>query len=188
VCDGVDGDDASTPEPDSATEAVVEPETSETVPATLPFAIGSNTTTTDSDWPGSSVSPDSWPITLNPEPVTAPRVVVSAEFPSLVNFKLSEPLLPTITLPKAIAVGLAPSCPVAVTPPPDSGTVTAIVLPEELKSTDAEPVLVPVFAGLKATLNVELLPAAICRPLASPDRLKPVPEIESEETDTVVLP
>jgi hypothetical protein len=125
---------------------------------------------------------------LNPEPEIVPRLVVSAELPSLVTLRESEPLWPTNTPPKFIVVGLACNVPVAVTPFPDNETVRGTVLPDALKLIDAEPVTAPVLAGLKATLNVELFPAAICAPSARPDMLKPVPEVASDETEIVVVP
>jgi hypothetical protein len=185
VCDE---DDAVVPVPDSATEVVVTPARIEIVPETLPFAAGSNTTVTESDWPGCSVSPESPPIRLNPEPEIVPRLVVIAEFPALVTLREREPLCPTNTSPKFIAVGLACKLLVAVTPLPDNETVRGTVLPAALRSIDAEPVVVPVLAGLKATLKVEVLPAAICAPSARPDMVKPVPETASDDTETVVVP
>ena len=181
-------DDPAVPEPDSATEVVVTPATIETAPEALPVTAGSNTTVTESDWPGCSVSPESPPIMLNPEPEIVPRVVVRAEFPVLVTFRESEPLWPTNTSPKLIAVGLTCNLPVAVTPLPDNETVRGTVLPDALKLIDAEPVTAPVLAGLKATLNVELFPAPICAPSARPDMLNPVPETDSDETETVAVP
>jgi len=176
------------PEPDNATEVVVVPATTEMAPEALPVTAGLNTTVTASDWPGCSVSPDSPPIMLNPEPEIVPPLVVSAEFPALETLRESEPLCPTNTFPKFIAVGLTCSVPVAVTPVPDSETVRGTVLPDALKLIDAEPETAPVFVGLKDTLNVELLPALICAPSARPDRLNPVQETDSDETETVVVP
>jgi len=125
---------------------------------------------------------------LNPDPVIVPRLVVSAEFPVFVNFRESEPLCPTNTSPKLIAEGLTCNAPVAVTPLPDNETVRGTLFPEALKLIEAEPALAPVLAGLKVTLNVALLPAPICAPSPSPDILKPVPEIDSDETEIVLLP
>ena len=181
-------DEPVIPEPDSATEAVVTSATIRMAPEALPVAAGLNTTVTESDWPGCSVSPDSPPIMLNPDPVIVPRVVVRAEFPVLETLRESESLCPTNTSPKFIAVGLTCNLPVAVTPFPDNETVRGTVLPDALKLIDAEPVTAPVLAGLKATLNVELLPAPICAPSARPDMLNPVPETDSDETETVVVP
>lgn len=125
---------------------------------------------------------------LNPEPEIVPRLIVSAEFPALDTLREREPLCPTSTSPKFIAVGLTCNLPVAVTPFPDNETVRGIVLPAALRSIDAEPVVVPVLVGLKATLKVELLPAAICAPSARPDMLKPIPETATDETERVVVP
>jgi hypothetical protein len=125
---------------------------------------------------------------LNPDPEIVPRVVVSAEFPVLDTLRESEPLWPTKTSPKFIAVGLTWSTPIAVTPLPDNETVRGTVFPDALKLIDAEPKTVPVLVGLKLTLNVELFPALICAPSARPDRLNPVPETDSDETETVVVP
>ena len=44
-------DDPVAPEPDSATEVVVEPATIEIAPDAFPEAVGLNTTVTESDWP-----------------------------------------------------------------------------------------------------------------------------------------
>src|ERR1700746_303230 len=157
-------------------------------PEALPATAGSNTTVTESDWPGCSVSPESPPIMLNPEPEIVPRVVVRAEFPMLLTLRESEPLWPTNTSPKFIVVGLTCKVPVAVTPFPDNETVRGTVLPAALKLIDAEPVIAPVLAGLNATLKAEVLPAAICAPSARPDMLKPVPETVSDETESVAVP
>jgi hypothetical protein len=124
---------------------------------------------------------------LNPDPVIVPRVVVSAELPVFVNVRESEPLCPTNTSPKLIAVGLTCSAPVAATPIPENENVRGTVFPEALKLIDAEPAVAPVLAGLKVTLNVTLLPAPICVPSPGPDPLKPVPEMDSDEIDMVVL-
>lgn len=181
-------DDAVVPEPDSATEVVVAPATIEIAPEALPVLAGSKTTSTESDWPGCSVSPESPPAMLNPVPEIVARVVVSAEFPALVTLRESDPLCPTNTSPKSIVVGLTSKAPVAVTPLPDNETESGTVLPEALKLIDAEPKTAPVLAGLKATLNVELFPAPICPPSARPDMLNPVPDTASDETETVAVP
>jgi hypothetical protein len=125
---------------------------------------------------------------LNPDPVIVPRVVVSAELPVFVNVRESEPLCPTNTSPKLIAAGLTCSAPVAATPIPENENVRGTVFPEALKLIDAEPAVAPVLAGLKVTLNVTLLPAPICVPSPGPDPLKPVPEMDSDEIDMVLLP
>jgi len=181
-------DDAVSPEPDSATEVVVVPATIEIAPEAFPVTVGLNTTVTKSDWPGCSVSPASPPIMLNPDPVIVPLVVVSSEFPVLETLRESEPLLPTTTSPKFIAVGLTCRLPVAVTPFPDNETVRGAVLPDALKLNEAEPETDPVLVGLKATLNVELFPAAICAPSARPDMLNPAPDTASDDTETVAVP
>jgi hypothetical protein len=125
---------------------------------------------------------------LKPVPEIVARVVVSAEFPALVTLRESDPLCPTNTSPKFIAVGLTSKVPVAVTPLPDNETESGTVLPEALKLIAAEPKTVPVLAGLKAALNVALFPAPICAPSARPDILNPVPDTASDETETVLVP
>ncbi len=114
------------------------------------------------------------PLALKPAPEIVKLDTMTFEFPVLVRLALSKLLLPKFTLPKLRLVGLAVSRKVAVTPVP----LRAIVSGElgALLTSETVPVTLPAAPGVKATLNVALLPAAMVSGTVMPVRLKPLPD------------
>src|SRR5260370_142955 len=108
------------------------------------------------------------------------------EFPVLVRLALSKLLLPKFTLPKLRLVGLAVSRKVAATPVP----LRAIVSGElgALLTSETVPVTLPAAPGVKATLNVALLPAAIVSGTVKPVMLNPVAEALAAEIVMLAVP
>ena len=126
------------------------------------------------------------PLALKPAPEIVKLDTVTFEFPVLVRLALSKLLLPKFTLPKLRLVGLAVSRKVAVTPVP----LRAIVSGElgALLTSETVPVTLPAAPGVKATLNVALLPAAMVSGTARPVMLKPLPDTVAWEIVTLALP
>ena len=90
------------------------------------------------------------------------------------------------TFPKLRLVGLTESCSVAATPLPLSGM--AVGEPGALLTSETLPDTLPMPAGVKATLNVALLPAAMVSGTVMPVRLKPLPDTVAWEIVTLALP
>ncbi len=130
--------------------------------------------------------PEVTPLALKPAPEIVKLDTVTFEFPVLVRLALSKLLLPKFTLPKLRLVGLAVSRKVAVTPVP----LRAIVSGElgALLTSETVPVTLPAAPGVKATLNVALLPAAMVSGTARPVMLKPLPDTVAWEIVTLALP
>ena len=126
------------------------------------------------------------PLALKPAPEIVKLDTVTFEFPVLVRLALSKLLLPKFTLPKLKLVGFAVSRKVAVTPVP----LRAIVSGElgALLTSETVPVTLPAAPGVKATLNVALLPAAMVSGTVMPVRLKPLPDAVAWEIVTPALP
>jgi hypothetical protein len=147
--------------------------TTDTLPVTLPTAVGAKATFTVADWLGIKMVPDVTPLVLNPVPVTVTPEIVTFEFPLFVNVSPNELLVPTPTFPKLRFVGFAPSRKVAATPVPlkeiAKGEAGALL------TRETEPVTVPAESGLKTTLKEALLPAAIVIGTVRPVMLKPAP-------------
>ena len=157
-----------------------------TLPVRLPEEAGAKVTLRVTAWLGVKVVPEVTPLALKlaPEAVTLERVTF--EFPVLVKLALSKLLLPKFTLPKLRLVGFAVSRKVAVTPVP----LRAIVRGElgALLTSETVPVTLPAALGVKTTLNVALLPAAMVRGTVMPVRLKPLPDTVAWEIARLALP
>jgi hypothetical protein len=130
--------------------------------------------------------PEVTPLALKPAPEIVKLDTVTFEFPVLVRLALSKLLLPKFTLPKLRLVGLAVSRKVAVTPVP----LRAIVSGElgALLTSETVPVTLPAAPGVKATLNVALLPAAMVSGTVMPVGLKPLPDTVAWEMVTLAVP
>ena len=158
--------------------------TSETLPDTLPVAVGANCTLKVLDCPGGSVSGNVGPLMLKPAPVKLPCAMVKLALPELVKVRFCTPVLPTSTLPKLTLEGATESC--GCTPVP----LRAMVLGElgALLTSETLPDTLPMVAGANCTLKVLDCPAARVSGRVRPVMLKPVPETVACETLTVVLP
>jgi len=135
---------------------------------------------------GVKVVPEVTPLALKPAPETVTLEMVTFEFPVLVRLALSKLLLPRFTLPKLRPVGFAVSKKVAVTPVPLRPIVSGEL--GALLTSVTVPVTLPAALGLKATLNVALLPAAMVSGTVMPVRLKPFPDTVAWEIVTLALP
>src|SRR3989442_12210771 len=83
--------------------------TSETLPDTLPVAVGANCTLKLLDCPGARVRGKVSPLMVKPAPVTVPCAMVKLALPELVKVRFCTPVVPTSTLPKLTQIGRA-SC------------------------------------------------------------------------------
>ena len=83
--------------------------TSETLPDTLPVAVGANCTLKVLDCPAPRVSGNVSPLMLKPAPVKLPCAMVKLAPPELVKVKFCTPVLPTSTLPKLTLGGVTES-------------------------------------------------------------------------------
>jgi hypothetical protein len=81
----------------------------DTLPVTLPAAVGANVTFSVADWLGDKIVPGVMPLALNPVPVGVTLEIVTFEFPLFVSVALKELVFPTFTFPKLRLVGLAPT-------------------------------------------------------------------------------
>jgi hypothetical protein len=131
--------------------------TTDTLPVTLPAAVGANATFTVADWLGVRTVPEVTPLALNPVPVTVTVEIVTFEFPLFVSVTLNELVLPTFTFPKFKLVGFAPTRKVGATPVP----LRAMVVGEvgALLTSETEPLTLPAEVGRKATVIVVCCPA-----------------------------
>src|SRR5437899_10373990 len=84
--------------------------TSETLPDTLPVAVGANCTLKLLDCPGARVRGKVSPLMVKPAPVTVPCAMVKLALPELVKVRFCTPVLPTSTLPKLTLEGATESC------------------------------------------------------------------------------
>src|SRR2546422_1043755 len=83
---------------------------SETLPDTLPVAVGANCTLNVLDCPGGRVTGNVSPLMLKPPaPVTLPCATVKLALPELVKVMFCTPVLPTSTLPKVTLGGVTES-------------------------------------------------------------------------------
>ena len=84
--------------------------TSETVPVTLPAALGVKTALNVALLPAAMVSGTVRPVMLKPLPDTVAWEIVTLALPALDNLMVCELLVPVITLPKLALVGVGASC------------------------------------------------------------------------------
>jgi hypothetical protein len=158
----------------------------DTLPLTLPAAVGSNVTFSVAVWLGASVVPGLTPVVLNAAPVGVTFAIVTFEFPLLVNVTLKVLPLAIGTLPKLKLVGLTPSNWVEASPVPVKEIATGELGPLLTRETD--PLTLEVEVGENATLKVALPPAAIVAGTERPLMLKPVPETFACEMVTLAVP
>jgi len=83
---------------------------SEIDPLALPAEVGVKTALNVELFPGLMLNGVAMPLRLNPAPEIWACEMVTVAVPELVRLIVCELLFPTVTLPKAALVGLAPSC------------------------------------------------------------------------------
>ena len=160
--------------------------TIETLPDTLPVAVGAKPTENDVDWPGVNVSGRPSPETEKPFPVTLSEESETLAFPVFVSVTVFELLVPVATLPKLSEVGETPSCRTGATPVPLRATLTDGV--GELLASARVPENVPAAEGSKLTVNVEEPPAAMLNGNVSPEYAKPAPDSDACVTLRLAVP
>jgi hypothetical protein len=84
--------------------------TSETVPVTLPAALGVKATLNVALFPAAMVSGTVMPVRLKPLPDTIACEIVTLALPALDSLMVCELLVPVTTLPKLTLDGVAASC------------------------------------------------------------------------------
>src|SRR5437870_12821989 len=145
--------------------------TSETLPDTLPAAVGANCMLKAMDCPAGRVRGKISPLMLKPAPVTIPCEMVNLTPPELVLHAALPILLPTSTLPKLALGGVMESC--GCTPVP----LRAMVLGElgALLTSETLPDTLPVAVGANCTLKVLDCPAGRVRGRVGPGMQRPAP-------------
>ena len=149
-----------------------------TLPDALPLAVGANLTVKLVLCPALNVTGRLMPLRLKPEPEAVAPVIFRFEPPEFVRVCVTVWLLPTVTEPKAIEVGLAVTDPSAM-PLPLSGIVSVGFEPSDVMVT--LPVELPVADGANLTLKLTLWPAFKVVGKAKPVMLKPGPEADAAE-------
>src|SRR5437879_5998534 len=161
--------------------------TSETLPVAVPAVVDAKTTLKLAVRPAAKVSGAVRPLALKPLPETLICEMLTLELPELVRVTVCGALLlPAVTFPKLRLLGLAVRRKVEVTPAP----LNALVEGElgAWLTSETLPVMLPVFAGAKATLKVVFCPGVRVRGKLSPPTLRPLPETLAWETVTLALP
>src|SRR5580698_962588 len=158
--------------------------TNEIVPVTLPAALGAKTALNVVDWPAPRFTGAAIPEVLKPAPATVTEEIVTVALPPFVSVKVWELLVPVVTLPNAVLVGVAASC--ACVPVP----LKLIVVGEfgALLTIEMLPLALPADVGANLALNVVLNPAPNVSGAVVPVVLKPVPAAVTAEIVTVALP
>jgi hypothetical protein len=173
------------PETGIANVGFVAVEVTVTFPLTDPADVGANETVKFALLPALRVSGVVMPLTVHPAPVIATFETVMLVPPVLVIVSESDPLLPTLTLPKLRLVGLAASAP-GVTPVTDTRMVKVEFVAVEV--IVRSPVTAPAEAGTNDTEKVALCPPLSVNGVAIPLTLRPAPVIATLETVTLEAP
>jgi len=158
--------------------------TSDTLPLTLPVAVGANTTLNVVLFPAAIVVDALKPLMLNPVPETLACEIVTLALPPFDKLMGCELLFPVTTFPKPTEEGSAERP--ATSPVPDSDTVSGEF--EALLETVKLPVTAPAEPGLNWIWTVTLWPAAIEPDGSVPTTLKPEPVTDPCEMSTVASP
>lgn len=122
---------------------------------------------------------------MNTELLVLAAVTVTLA-PVAVSVPDAVPLDPTVTLPSESVVGDTLSCPVAVTPVPETGIVNVVFVAVEV--TVRFPLTAPAVVGANETVKVALLPPLSVSGVVIPLTLNPVPVIPTWVTETLVVP
>jgi hypothetical protein len=128
--------------------------TMETLPATLPAAVGANVTLKLVFYPAANVRGRESPLILKPAPVTAAWEIVRVAVPPFLRVTGRVPLLPISTFPKSVLLGLALSR--RFRPEPESEIVAGELV--ALLTTEMLPVAPPPAVGAKTTLKPTVCP------------------------------
>lgn len=127
------------------------------------------------------------PLTANPVPLAVAAEMVALAFPVLLRTSGLVAVVPTVTVPKPMLVGLAAKVAVAaVVAVPLRGTTRVGFEASLLMVTDPEYVFA--VAGANVTCTVTLAPAAKGYGVVIPLTLKPVPLAAAAEIVAVALP
>lgn len=138
-------------------------------PLTVPAELGANATWKTELWPGPRVRGNVSPLTVRPAPTTPAWVMVALVPPELLKVTGWLCVLPTVTFPKLMLAGFAPSCP-AVVPSPATEKVTLaglldcgpeepltlLMVKDELPLTLMLAFALPVEVGANVTLKAAL--------------------------------
>jgi hypothetical protein len=139
---------------------------------TDPATWGLKVTVNEVLLPACMVAGRARPPTLKTELFVLAAVTVTLA-PLAVRLPDAVPLLPATTLPRPKVVGDTASCPIAVTPVPESGTLRVGSVAVDVMVTF--PFTTPALEGVKETLKVALCPAASVSGAVIPLMLNPVP-------------
>src|SRR3984957_313811 len=156
------------------------------VPVTAPAAVGAYFTLSASVCFGFSVTGNVAPDTVNPLPVIAAELTVTADVPDEVIVTESVLFEPTATLPKLSEVGLIVHCGVPV-PVPLKLTAT-VGFVDALLFTVNVPVTAPAAVGAYFTLSASVCFGFSVTGNVAPDTVNPLPVIAAELTVTADVP
>ena len=150
----------------------------ETLPETLPAAVGANAIEKEVDWPAARVTGSERPLTVKPLPVTLSCDRETLPLPVFVRVTLCVALVvPVLTLPKLSEVGEAESCNTCATPVPDKDTARDGV--GELLTKVSVPEDAPTAVGAKLTVKDDEPPGAMVSGTVRPEKAKPAPDSEA---------
>jgi hypothetical protein len=142
------------------------------LPVATPAACGANVTVKFVLCPGDSVTGTLIPLVLKPAPAAVARVIVTALPPELVTVPVWFSVLPTVTLPNPMLLGLK------VRAPGDTA-VPVMAMPRfefvAVETIDKLPLSVPAAVGAKVKSKFALCPAARESGKARPLIVKPDP-------------
>src|SRR5205807_633615 len=143
----------------------------ETLPDTLPVAVGANCTLKVLDCPAARVSGKVSPLMLKPAPVKLPCAMVKLALPELVKVTFCSSVVRRGGLQKLTLGGVTESC--GCTPVP----LRAMVLGElgALLTSERLPDTLPVAVGANCTLKVLDCPGGTVSGNVGPLMLKPAP-------------
>ncbi len=158
--------------------------TIETLPVTVPTAVGAKVTLRSALFPAVKVRGRDSPLMLKPVPVTVACEMVTVAVPVLVRITGNVLLLPSTMSPKLLLVGLAVRR--SVIPVPESDTEVGELV--ALLTTEMLPLALPVTVGAKVAAKLVLWPAVSVRGSESPLMLNPLPVTVACETVTLPVP
>lgn len=141
----------------------------DTLPVALPGVVGANFAVTEVFSPALIVIGTVNPLMLKPAPDAFAAEIVTLAVPVFVKVTGTDPLLPSIRLPKLMLAGLAESAPCVPVP------VNATEGLDPLLTIETLPEATPVVAGENTAVKLVDWPAARVTGVVIPVTLKPAP-------------
>ena len=140
------------------------------LPVSLPVAVGLNVTLACTDWPALIVWGVVTPFTANKDPFTLMEEIVKFAVPVLFKTRPAVPLVPTVTVPKLIALGVTDNCGCVAAAAVAERFATTGELPES-PVTVSVPVILPAAVASTTTLKLLDWPTASATGMLIPETL-----------------